>query len=129
MFSGSMLFYTNISQWGLFLGVGLIIFGWVEKRKKLELFGQFAFLALGLFGLWILLTHQHSVPTDADLKLNKVARTMAYFRSTVYFMALTAVSLILELFKVKYRKFLVYALVIFALMLFFMVVSIQQMPS
>lgn len=129
MFSGSMLFYTNISQWGLFLGVGLIIFGWVEKRKNLVLAGQFAFLALGLFGLWMLLTHHLSIPADADLKLNKAARTMAYFRGTVYFMVLTVVSLFFEFFKVKYRKFLVYTLVIIALMLFFMVVNVQQMPN
>lgn len=129
MVSGSMLLYTSISQWGLFLGIALIIFGWIEKRNLLVLVGQFAFLALGLLGLWIILTHPMPTQAAADLELTKAFRTRGYFKGTAFFMILATLSLVLELFKVKYRKYLVYALVLFALMLFFMVVSIQQMGS
>jgi hypothetical protein len=127
MFHGSMLLYTGLSQWGLFVGIALIIFGWVEKRNHLVLAGQFTFLALGLLGLWMVLTHDMPAIDGVGPQLTKAVKAQAYFKGTVYFMALTAVSLILELFKIKYRKFLVYALVIFALMLFSMVVTIQQM--
>ena len=45
--------YTIIPQWGIFLGIGLVIFGYVEKKGKLTMAGWLTFLATGLFALGV----------------------------------------------------------------------------
>lgn len=45
--------YTIIPQWGIFLGIGLVVFGYVEKKGKLTVAGWLTFVATGLFALGV----------------------------------------------------------------------------
>ena len=128
MISNSLLGLTSISQWGLFLGIVLLLFGWIEKREKFVLAGQLAFLLIGILTLWILLTDQIHVP-DTQGILTKQAKVLAFFKGMALFSGLNLVTLLLTLFKLRFHKASQYILLFFALMLFFMVFSIQQMPN
>lgn len=123
------LFYTSLSQWTLFLGVALILFGWIEKRDHFVLAGQLFFLAMGFLSLWVLLGEHIHIPVVSGNVEPKEVKVLAYFKASVLFMGLTVISLILEMFKVRYRKYLVYLVVLVALMLFFMVFNVQQMAK
>jgi len=127
MFSPSMLSMTYLSQLGLFLGIGLILYGWIEKRDKLILAGHLAFLMIGLLALWILLTGQISVPDTPGI-ISKQARTLAFFKGLGWFSLFNALSLLLKLLKLRIHKASLYVLLFFALMLFFMVFNLLQMP-
>jgi len=129
MFSNSMLVFTSISQWMLFAGIALILFGWIEKRNHFVLSGQLIFLALGFLGLWVIFNYSTPLQPNSGTQIPKEVRILAYFKGVALFMGLTVLTLMLELFKIRYRKFGVYALVFFALMLFFMVFNIQQMAG
>lgn len=115
MISNSMLYLTSISQWGLFLGIGLILFGWIEKREQLILAGQLAFLLIGILTAWILLTDQIPVPTAMEGIISKEVRVMAYFKALAWFSVLNVVSLLLKLFKLRFHKMSLYFLLFFAL--------------
>jgi len=128
MISNSLLGLTSVSQWGLFLGIVFILFGFVEKREKFVLAGQLAFLLIGFLTLWILLTDQIKVP-DSQGIISKQGKVLAYFKGMVWFSGLNVVTLLLTLFKIRFHKISLYILLFFALMLFFMVFSIQQMPN
>lgn len=128
MISNSLLGLTSVSQWGLFLGIVFILFGFVEKREKFVLAGQLAFLLIGFLTLWILLTDQIKVP-DSQGIISKQGKVLAYFKGMVWFSGLNVVTLLLTLFKIRFHKIGLYILLFFALMLFFMVFSIQQMPN
>ena len=128
MISNSLLGLTSVSQWGLFLGIVFILFGFVEKREKFVLAGQLAFLLIGFLTLWILLTDQIKVPDSQGIIL-KQGKVLAYFKGMVWFSGLNVVTLLLTLFKIRFHKISLYILLFFALMLFFMVFSIQQMPN
>jgi hypothetical protein len=73
------LLLTSLSQWGLFLGIGLICYAGIEKKFNLLMAGQSVFIALSLFALWILLSHQIVVPEFTGDQLPKEARTVSYF--------------------------------------------------
>lgn len=128
MISNSMLYLTSISQWGLFLGIGFILFGWIEKRKQFILAGQLVFLLLGLLTAWILLTGQIPVPASIEGMISKEVRVLAYFKALAWFSGLNVVSLLLKFFKLNFHKLSLYLLLFFALMIFFMVFNIRQMP-
>jgi len=53
MSNNPVYLYTIIPQWGIFLGVGLVVFGYVEKKGKLTLAGWFTMVATGLFALGV----------------------------------------------------------------------------
>ena len=127
MQSNSLLGLTSISQWALFLGIAAIIFGWIEKKEKFVLVGQFVFLLLGFLAFYILLTHEITVPQINGNNIPKELKALAFFKSVALFTGLVVLSLILKLFKLRIQKYSVYLLVFFALMLFFMVFNIQQM--
>lgn len=129
MISNSMLYLTSISQWGLFLGIGFILFGWMEKREQFTLAGQLAFLLIGLLAAWILFTDQIPLPDAMEGMITKEVRVLAYFKALAWFSGLNVVSLLLKLFKLRFHKISLYVLLFFALMLFFMVFNIQQMPN
>lgn len=128
MISNSLLGMTSVSQWGLFVGIALILFGWVEKREKLILAGQLAFLLLGFLTTWILLTHQIAVP-EAQGVITKEVKVLAFFKGMAYFSGFNLLSLLLKIFQLRFYKPSLYILLLFALMLFFMVFSLQQMPN
>jgi len=128
MISNSLLSLTSFSQWGLFIGIAFILFGWVEKREKFILSGQLAFLLIGFLTLWILLTDQIIVP-DTHGIITKQAKVLAYFRGMALFSVFNVIALLLNLYKLRFHKASLYLLLFFALMLFFMVFNIQQMAN
>ena len=128
MISNSLLSLTSISQWGLFLGIVFILFGWVEKREKFILAGHLAFLLLGFLTLWILLTDQIAVP-EAHGVITKQVKVLAYFKGLAWFSGWNVVTLLLRSFKLRFHKASMFILLLFALILFFMVFNIQQMAN
>lgn len=129
MISNYLLSLTSISQWGLFLGIALIIFGWIEKREKLILAGQLVFIFLGIMAAWIILNNQIYVPEITDNNIPKQLKVLAYFKGVTAFIVLTVISILLKLFKLRFHKVSVFILLFFALVLFFMVFNIQQIAS
>lgn len=129
MLSNSLLGYTSISQWALFLGIGFIIFGIIEKRDSFILGGQFTFVALGILALWVIVTNTIPSPGLNGDNPTKGFQVFVYFKGTVVFMVYTALSLLLKLLRFRYYKLSVYLSLLFALFLFFMVFNIQQLAS
>jgi hypothetical protein len=129
MISNYLLGLTSISQWGLFLGIALIIFGWVEKREKLILSGQLVFIFIGIMAAWILLNNLIYVPEITDNNIPKQLKVLAHFKGVTAFMGLTVISILLKSFKLRFHKASVFILLFFALALFFMVFNIQQMAG
>ena len=99
MISNSLLSLTSVSQWGLFLGIAFIIFGWIEKREKFVLAGLLAFLMIGFLTLWILLTDQIHVPDITNGIISKQAKVLAFFKGIALFSGLNLVTLLLTVFK------------------------------
>jgi len=126
MISNSLLGLTSISQWGLFLGIASILFGWVEKRESFVLIGQLVFLLIGFMAAWILLTEQIHIPEFNNGNIPKQLKVLAYFKGVTAFLGLTVISLLLNVFKLRFRKPILYILLFVALMLFFIVFNIQQ---
>jgi hypothetical protein len=120
--------YTSISQWALFLGIGLIIMGIIEKREYYILGGQIAFILLGLMAIYVLFP-QGGILDENITKIPKVIRSLAFFKGAIYFMVLTILVLLQKLFKLPYQKASIYLLIFFALFLFFMLFNIIQMPN
>lgn len=129
MGSASLLALTTISQYSLFLGIGLILFGWIEKKEKLVIAGQAIFLLLGLLSLWVLLTNTNVAPEVNGNSILKEMKILSYFKLSAYFAGFNLISLLLNLFKVRYQKFSLYLVVFTGLMLFFMVFSILRTPK
>ena len=113
----------------LFLGIGLILFGWIEKKELLILGGQITFLLLGSFAIWVLLSHAITVPETVGTNISKASKIMSFFRSTVILMGLTLISFLMSIFKIRYQKVSISIVLIIASMLFFMVFNIQQIPN
>lgn len=122
-----MLSLTSISQWGLFLGIASILFGWIEKRERYIVVGQMSFILIGFLAVWILLTNLIYVPEITNGTIPKQLRVLAFFKGVALFMGLTVVSLLLKFFKLRFQKASLIILLFFALVLFFMVFNIQQM--
>lgn len=122
----SLLGLTSISQWVLFVGIALILYGWIEKKESLLLSGQLSFVALGLFAVWILLNH----PTGGELAdgshIPKEIKIIAYFKGIVLFAGLSLITLVLKLIRFRFHKISLSVLILVALMLFFMVFNILQ---
>jgi hypothetical protein len=129
MGSDSLLGLTTISQYSLFLGIGLILFGWIEKKEKLVLAGQVIFLLMGLLSLWVLLTNTNVAPEVNGNSIPKEMKILSYFKLSAYFAGFNLISLLLNLFNVRYQKFSLYLVVFTGLMLFFMAFSILQTPK
>lgn len=129
MGSANLLGLTTISQYSLFLGIGLILFGWIEKKEKLVIAGQVIFLLLGLLSLWFLITNTIVVPEVKGNLIPKEVRILSYFKLSAYFAGFNLISLLLNFFKVRYYKFGLFLIVFTGLMLFFMVFSILQIPQ
>jgi hypothetical protein len=129
MFSNPLFQYSSISQWALFLGIGLIVFGIIEKKEKYILAGQIAFIVLGIFASWILLTNNISVPAENSLIITKELKALSFFKGCIIMMALAILSFLQRLFKLPYQKTTPYLLILFALFLFFMLSNIIQMPN
>lgn len=129
MVSNSLSGVASISQWTLFLGIGLIFFSWIEKKEKLALAGQVIFIVLGMISLWVLLTNSIVIPEVIGNTIPKEVKILSYFKLVAFFSGFNLISLLLNLFKVRYHKFTLYLVVFIGLMLFFMVFGILQMPN
>ncbi len=130
MNSISLLGLTGISQWTLFAGIALILYGIIEKSEKMMLGGQVIFLLLGIFAIYILVNDVILIPPFVAVNpVPKALRVLSFYKGVVLFTGLTIISLILKLFKIRFQKTSLYILVFFALMLFFMVFNIQQTPN
>lgn len=130
MNSISLLGLTGISQWTLFAGIALILYGIIEKSEKMMLGGQVIFLLLGIFAIYILVNDVIPVPKIVvGNPVPKALRVLSFYKGVVLFTGLTIISLILKLFKIRFQKTSLYILIFFALMLFFMVFNIQQTPN
>lgn len=126
MGSDSLLAVTTISQYSLFLGIVLVLFGWMEKKEKLAIAGQSIFLLLGLLSLWVLLTNTIVVPETNGNSVPKEVKILSYFKLAAYFAGFNLISILLNLLKVRYHKYSVYLVVFIGIMLFFMVFNILQ---
>ena len=129
MLSNSLVAIASISQWALFLGIVSILFGWIEKKEKFVLTGQIIFLLLGFFSLYILLADLILVPQFSGNILPKELKILAFLKGVALFTGLVVISLLLKLFKLRFRQVSVYMVIFFALFLFFMVFNIQQMAN
>jgi len=129
MGSASLLGLTTISQYSLFLGIGLILFSWIEKKEKLALAGQAIFVLLGLLSLWVLLTNTVVIPEADGNSISKEVKILSYFKMSALFAGFSLISLLLNVFKLRFRKLCVYLAVFIGLSLFFMAFSILQMPK
>ena len=129
MISNSLSGLASISQWTLFLGIGLILFSWIDKKEKLAIAGQVIFLILGLLSMWVLLTNTIVVPEIIGNTIPKEVKILSYFKLAALFAGFNLISLFLNLFKVRFHKFSLYLVVFVGLMLFFMVFGILQMPK
>ena len=127
--STNLLSLTSFSQWGLFLGIVFIIYGWLEKKDKFILAGQLTFLAIGLLALWILMTDQIAVTDAVDDVISKQTKVRGFFKGYVWFSAVNVIVLLMKVFKVRYQKTAIVVLLLFALLLFFMVYNIMQTPA
>ncbi len=124
----AFLTLTTSSQWVLFLGIGLIIFSWVEKKRLIQQFGQGTFVALGLFALWVILSDQIVVPENISAKTVPVeAKALTYFTGVVAAGAIAVVAFILGKLESSWGKVSNMILLAVAIALFFMVYTIQQM--
>ncbi len=129
MLSNSILTLTIISQWTLFIGIALILFGWIEKKDLFILGAHFLFVTLGFMAIYILLTDGVATPQNTDIQLTKEMKLLTYLKGLSAFMFLSVISLLMKLFKLRFQKVIISILLILGLMLFFMVFNILQMAS
>jgi hypothetical protein len=129
MGSASLLQLTTISQYSLFLGIGLIFFSWIEKKEKLALAGQAIFVLLGFLSLWIIFTNAVVIPEVKESPLSKELKILSYFKLFALFSGFSLISLLFNILKLRFHKISIYLDVFVGLMLFFMAFGILQMPK
>lgn len=95
----------------------------------LALAGQAIIVLLGLFSLWVLLTNTIAVPEVNANPISKELKILSYFKLSAFFAVFSLISLLLNIFKLRFRKLSAYLVVFIGLMLFFMVINILQMPK
>ncbi len=122
-----LLTFTSSTQFGIFGGIVFIIFGWVDKKDRFIDVGRFIFIALGFYALWILLSGQVQVPENAGNIVSKELRAIAFFKGVVVCSGVCLLSLLLKIFKIRYSGFVTLICVVFALLLFFVVFSLQKL--
>jgi len=118
-----------ISQWTLFAGIGLVIFGEMEKKEKLSISGQICFLLPGIMAIWAIVNNSLPLPEIVTESIPKEVKFLSYFKLAAYFSVINLVALLLRIFKFRYYKLMVYLVVFLGLMLFFMVFNILQTPK
>jgi len=129
MLTISLLSLTSISQLALFLGIGLVLFGWIEKKEKLALAGQITLFLLGLFAIWILFADVIQIPDAVENAITKETKMLGFIKGLIALMIPDAISIVMTLKKIRFHKISTAIVLLFALFLFFMVFNIQQMPA
>ncbi|MEN6453165.1 MAG: hypothetical protein ABFD10_02835 [Prolixibacteraceae bacterium] len=118
---------TTSSQWMLFLAIILIIFSWIEQKKRILQAGLLLFFLVGTLSLWIILGKLISVPDVLPQgKIPTEAKTLTYFYGLVLTGILGLASFLLEWRQSKWTKPVNIALIGIAVVLFFMVYHLQQ---
>lgn len=129
MSSISTLGQISVSQYSLFLGIALILFGWIEKKEKLILIGQAIFVLLGLLVAWFLFSGDFSSTEPLGNVITKANKIHGFFKLTTYFAGINLISIFLLLFKIRFHKTTLIVITLAALALFFMAMNILQMPG
>lgn len=123
----AFLALTTSSQWILFLGVGLIIYSWIEKKRLIQQLGQGAFFLLALFALWIILTGQIVIPEQVKRAAVPVeVKALTYFTGLVVTGGISVLAFILGLMRSGWGKVVNMILVAVGIALFFMVYQLQR---
>ena len=110
-----------ISQVSLFAGIALIIFAWVEKKVWIEKAGQLLFMALGLLAAWILMSGKLVLPETEVKSVTKEMQTIFFLFGLIVNSLVGLAAFILRLLKSKVASWLNVAMVLIALLLFFLV--------
>ena len=124
----AFLTLTTSSQWILFIGIGLIIYSWIEKKRLIQQLGQATFLLLALFALWVLVTGQIIVPEVVSSKVVPVeAKALTFFSGLLVTGLVGVVAFVLGRIESSWAKFVNMVLVAVGLSLFLMVYQLQRM--
>ena len=121
-----LLTYTSLAQYGLFLGIGLILFGWIEKKKQISLLGQLVFVLLGFYALWIILSHQIVAPVVQNTGIPKEIKIRSFFTSLLIGGGIGLITILLNYFNLRLKKISLVILLLYGLLLFFIVYHLQQ---
>lgn len=122
----SLLSISTISQYILFAGIGLILFGWIEKKEKLTYSAQIIFILLGIFSAIVLSTISFHIQPDAQNTITKEIKAMMFLKLAVCFAGLNLISLLLGLFKNRFYKLALFLIILGALGLFFLVFGVLE---
>lgn len=128
MGSLSLLSLSTISQYALFGGIALILFGWFEKKERLAYVGQAIFIVLGIFAIWILSTNNSNFQPNGNTEIPKEIKVLSFLKLSVWLAALNIVSLLLRILKNKYYKASLFIIILAGLALFFMIFNLLQSP-
>ena len=129
MGSLSLLSLSTISQYALFCGIALILFGWFEKKERLAYLGQAVFIVLGIFAVWILSANTYHFQTNGSAEIPKEIKVLSFLKLSVWLAALNIVSLLLGILKNKYYKASLFIVILAGLSLFFMIFNLLQSPA
>ncbi len=123
----TFLALTTSSQWLLFLAIALIIFSWIERKKRIQQAGQLLFFLLGIFSLWVILSGQIDVPV---VTLNQPApaeaKALTYFSGLLLTAMIGLAGFLLGLVNSTWTKITNLILVPVGIFLFFMVYQLQR---
>jgi len=124
----AFLTLTSSSQWLLFLALAMIIFSWVERKKWAQITGQAVFVALAIFAVWVLQSGQIEVPATTGAEtVSAEIRAITFFKGLAFCGVVAAIGLILHGKKSTLAKIPNLILIPVALLLFFMVYSLQRL--
>lgn len=126
MTNTTALALTGISQFLLFAGIGLLIFGWIDKKEKMLYAGLFCLILPGLLGLTNLL-HLYNGMSAETISEIKLKRIEGFFKGTFLLSLLAAGSIFSVIWKSRYKKAILIIVLSFTLILFFMLINIQQL--
>ncbi len=123
----SFLLLTTSTQWILFLGIGLIVYSWVEPKKITRQAGQIAFVLLGIIASWIIVSNQIILPETASADPAIVeSKTINYFNGLIATGLLGLLGLLMPKINPRWEKIPNVILIPVALILFFAVYSLQK---
>lgn len=129
MGSLSLLSMTTISQYALFAGIALVLFGWFEKKEHLAYVGQAVFVLSGTFALWLIVTNTIQVKPVNGNVIPKEVKILSFLKLSVWLAVLNIISIALGLLKNKFYKASLFVVILAALSLFFIVFNLLQTPA
>lgn len=128
MGSLSLLSLTTISQYALFGGIALVLFGWFEKKERLAYAGQAIFILSGVFALWLIDSNTIQAQSVSGTAIPKEIKILSFLKLTIWLAAFNVISIALGIFKNKYYKGSLFIIILAALSLFFMIFNLSQTP-